>query len=59
MTRIGYPSDVSDEEWAFVAPYLQQIQRWITSGVFEAMAHDLRQLLREITDRAPQPRGRL
>jgi hypothetical protein len=20
--RIGYPSDVSDEEWAFVAPYL-------------------------------------
>jgi transposase len=102
MTRIGYPSDVSDEEWAFVAPYLtlmteeapqrqhslrevfnglrwivrsgapwrmmphdlppwhtvyQQTQRWITSGVFEAMAHDLRQLLREITDRAPQPRA--
>jgi transposase len=22
MTRKGYPSDVSDEEWAFVAPYL-------------------------------------
>jgi hypothetical protein len=20
--RVGYPSDVSDEEWAFVAPYL-------------------------------------
>ncbi|HEY0014806.1 MAG TPA: IS5/IS1182 family transposase, partial [Longimicrobium sp.] len=20
--RIAYPSDVSDEEWAFVAPYL-------------------------------------
>jgi transposase len=102
MTRIGYPSDVSDEEWAFVAPYLtlmteeapqrqhslrevfnglrwivrsgapwrmmphdlppwhtvyQQTQRWITSGVFEAMAHDLRQLLCEITDRAPQPRA--
>lgn len=22
MTRKPYPSDVSDEEWAFVAPYL-------------------------------------
>ncbi len=22
MTRKAYPSDVSDEEWAFVAPYL-------------------------------------
>ena len=22
MTRKNYPSDVSDEEWAFVAPYL-------------------------------------
>ena len=20
--QVGYPSDVSDEEWAFVAPYL-------------------------------------
>lgn len=20
--RVGYPSDVTDEEWAFVAPYL-------------------------------------
>lgn len=25
MTRRGYPSDVSDEEWAFVAPYLSLI----------------------------------
>jgi transposase len=22
MTRRGYPSDLSDDEWAFVAPYL-------------------------------------
>ena len=22
MSRTGYPGDVSDEEWAFVAPYL-------------------------------------
>jgi transposase len=88
--RKPYPSDVSDEEWAFVAPYLslmiedapqrehslrevfnglrwmvrtgaswrmmphdlppwaaiyQQTQRWIKSGVFEAIVDDLRQLL--------------
>jgi transposase len=89
--RKRYPSDVSDEEWGFVAPYLtliredaaqrvhdlrevfnalrylvrvgeswrylpndlppwpavyQQTQRWIKAGVFEAMAHDLRAVLR-------------
>lgn len=100
MTREPYPSDVSDDEWAFVAPYLtlmkedapqrehalrevfnglrwlarsgaqwrmlpndlppweavyQQTQRWLKAGVFEALVHDLRQLLREIADRAPQP----
>ena len=91
MPRKVYPSDVSDEEWAFVAPYLtlmteeapqrehalrevfnglryavrsgvpwrwlpgdlppwytvyQQAQRWIAAGVFEAMVHDLRTVLR-------------
>ncbi len=89
--RKAYPSDVSDEEWAFCAPYLtlmkeeapqrthalreifnalrwfvrsgcpwrmlpndlppwtavqQQTQRWLKAGCFEAMAHDLRLLLR-------------
>jgi transposase len=102
MTRKPYPSDVSDDEWAFVAPYLtlmtedapqrdyplrevfnglrwlarsgaqwrmlpndlppwsavyQQTQRWLKAGVFEALVHDLRSLLREIVDRAPQPRA--
>ena len=100
MTRKPYPSDVSDDEWAFVAPYLtlmtedapqrdyplrevfnglryivrsgaawrmmpndlppwytvyQQTQRWLQAGVFEALVHDLRSLLREIADRAPHP----
>lgn len=100
MTRKGYPSDVSDEEWAFIAPYLtlmkedapqrehslrevynglryivrsggqwrmmptdlppwhtvyQQTQRWQRAGVFEAIVHDLRMLLREIAERNPQP----
>jgi transposase len=25
-TRKGYPSDVSDEEWSFVAPYLRLVR---------------------------------
>lgn len=100
MTRKAYPSDVTDEEWAFVAPYLtlmtedapqrehslreefnglryivhtgmqwrmmpndlppwhavyQQTQRWVRAGVFEAIVHDLRMLLRELAERPPQP----
>ncbi|MEJ5344836.1 MAG: IS5 family transposase [Chloroflexus sp.] len=102
MTRKAYPSDVSDEEWAFVAPYLtlmdeaapqrkyplrdvsnalryllrtgatwrmlptdvppwpvvyQQTQRWLKAGVVAQMVHDVRMLLRDITDRTPQPRA--
>jgi len=100
MERKAYPSDVSDDEWAFVAPYLtlmteeapqrdhslrevfnglrwivragapwrmmpndlppwftvyQQTQRWINAGVFEAMVHDLRALLRLAKGRKEQP----
>jgi transposase len=106
-SRKPYPSDVSDEEWAFVAPYLtlmredapqrdhglrevfnglryvvrsgvpwrwlpgdlppwytvyQQGQRWIQAGVFEALVHDLRTVLRvadvdanDGAGRAPHP----
>ncbi len=100
MKRTGYPSDVTDEEWAFVAPYLtlmredapqrdhalravfnavrwivragapwrllpndlppweliyQQAQRWLRAGVFEAMAHDLRTVLRLAAGRTAEP----
>ncbi len=100
MNRKPYPSDVSDDEWAFVAPYLtlmredapqrtyplrevfnglrwmvragaswrmiphdlppwkvvyDQAQRWIAAGVFEALAHDLREVLRVAQGREPQP----
>jgi len=100
MERKAYPSDVTDDEWAFVAPYLtlmteeapqrdhslrevfnglrwivragaswrmmpndlppwytvyQQTQRWIKSGVFEAMVHDLRAILRLAKGRKEQP----
>ncbi len=99
-SRKPYPSDVSDEEWAFVAPYLalvredapqrthelrevfnglrwivrsgapwrmlphdfppweavyQQTQRWLSAGVFEAMVHDLRALLRLAKGRDKEP----
>jgi transposase len=100
MARKPYPSDVTDDEWMFVAPYLtlmredapqrehdlrevfnalrwivragspwrymandlppwevvyQQTQRWIRAGVFEAMVHDLRELLRMAQGRTPDP----
>ena len=100
MTRNPYPSDVTDDEWAFIAPYLtlmredapqrdhdlrevfnglrwivrtgsqwqmmphdlppwyavyQQGQRWIKAGVFEAMVHDLRALLRLAKGKHEQP----
>jgi transposase len=100
MARKPYPSDVSDEEWNFVLPYLtlmkldaaqrehdlrevfngmrwivrtgspwrympndlppweavyQQSQRWLASGVFEAMTRDLRELLRMVLGRDPDP----
>ena len=101
--RKPYPSDVSDEEWGFVAPYLalvredagqrthdlravfdalryavragcawrllpndlppwaavyQQTHRWLNAQVFEAMAHDLRMLLRMADIDAKGGRGR-
>lgn len=99
-TKTNYPSDVTDEEWAFCAPYLtlmkedapqrdytlralfnavrymvragcpwrmipndlppwyavhQQAQRWIKASCFEALAHDLRKLLRLLTDKTANP----
>lgn len=32
-----------------------QTQRWLKAGVFEALVHDLRSLLRLVQDRAAQP----
>jgi transposase len=98
--RQPYPTDVSDEEWAFVAPYLtlmkedapqrvyplrevfnglrwfvragadwrlmphdlppwhavyEQARRWARAGVFEAIVHDLRRVLRLAEGREPEP----
>ena len=98
--RKAYPSDVTDEEWALVVPYLtllpeaagqrghslrevfnglryiiktgapwrwmpndlppwaavyQQTQRWLAAGCFEALAHDLRAVLRQASGRSAEP----
>jgi transposase len=100
MERKAYPSDVSDAEWALVAPYLtlmtqdapqrdyplrevfnglrwmarggsswrmmphdlppwyvvyQQMRRWLKAGVFEAISHDLRAVLRIAEGRQEMP----
>jgi transposase len=100
QTRRAYPTDVTDEEWAFCVPYLslmkedapqrqyplrevfnalryiaragcpwrllptnfppwqnvyQQVARWMQAGCFEAMCHDLRELLRVALGKDPQP----
>lgn len=98
--RRNYPSDVTDDEWAFCAPYLalmredapqreyplrelfnamryvvrtgcqwrylphdfppwstvyQQTRRWWSARCFEAMAHDLRAIVRVLASREPSP----
>jgi transposase len=100
IRRKPYPSDVSDEEWSLVAPYLtlmredasqrehslrelfnglryvirygiawrampndlppwfsiyQQTRRWLAAGVFEALAQDLRAVLRLASGRREDP----
>lgn len=35
----------------------QQAQRWLKAGVFEAIVHDLRMLLRDLEGRMPHPRA--
>ena len=102
MSTKGYPSDSSDAEWAFVAPYLalitenapqrkhdlrrvydalkyvvrtgipwrflpgdfppwaavyQQARRWLDAGAFEAMTHDLREIMRFGQARKKTPTG--
>ncbi len=60
-----YPSDVSDGEWSFAAPYLTLMSkdapqrryelREMFAGCFEAMASDLRSVIRVAQGRRGQP----
>ena len=55
MVRAGCPWRLLPNDlppWTVVH---QQTLRWIGAGCFEAMAHDLRMLLRELAARASQP----
>ena len=51
MSRKIYPTDVTDEEWEFVVSYLTLIK----AGVFAAMCHDLRMIVRVLHEREEQP----
>jgi transposase len=104
MTRKPYLSDVSDDEWASVVPYLtlmnieapqrqhdlreifnglrwlvragapwrllphdlppwtagyQQTRRWLHAGCYEAIVHDLREVLRQVQGRGAPPSAAL
>jgi transposase len=55
MVRAGAPWRLIPHDFPPWAAVHQQAQRWIAAGVFEALVHDLRALLRLAADRAPQP----
>ena len=57
IVRAGSPWRLLPTNFPPWAAVYQQTRRWLAAGVFEAMAHDLRMLLREAAARMPQPRA--
>jgi transposase len=55
MVRAGSPWRYMANDLPPWAAVYQQTQRWIKASVFETMAHDLRELLRMVQGRAPEP----
>lgn len=55
MVRAGCPWRLLPHDLPPWTAVHQQTQRWIRAGCFEAMAHDLRMLLRELAGRGSQP----
>ena len=55
MVRAGAPWRLIPHEFPPWAVVHQQAQRWIAAGVFEALVHDLRAVLRLADDPASQP----
>jgi transposase len=47
MNRRSYPSDVSDEEWAFVAPYLSLLLSPVPQTAAQRR-HDLREVFNAV-----------
>jgi transposase len=55
VVRTGSPWRYIPNDLPPWAAVYQQARRWLAAGVFEAMAHDLRALLRVLSGRRPQP----
>jgi transposase len=55
IVRAGAPWRMMPNDWPPWETVYQQTQRWLTAGVFAAMVHDLRMLLRLATGRKAQP----
>lgn len=55
MVRAGCPWRMIPNDLAPWSIVYQQSQRWIAAGCFEALAHDLRKLLRLLLEKAAQP----
>jgi transposase len=55
MVRAGCPWRLIPNDFPPVSIVYQQVQRWIAAGCFEALAHDLRQLLRVLVEKYPHP----
>ncbi len=55
MVRAGCPWRMIPNDLPPWSSVHQQAQRWIKAGCFEAMAHDLRKVLRLLAERAEEP----
>src|SRR5206468_1853411 len=55
MVRAGCPWRMIPNDLPPWSTVHQQAQRWIAAGCFEALAHDLRKLLRLLVDKHLQP----
>src|SRR5580698_8908713 len=55
MVRAGCPWRMIPNDLAPWSIVFQQAHRWIAAGCFEALAHDLRKLVRMLIERSAQP----
>ena len=55
FVRAGCPWRMMPNDLPPWSAVYQQTQRWLKAGCFEAMAHDLRAILRLVQDRNPDP----